>query len=199
MRHFRRIILAIALAISAGMMIPTASAQAGPGWVDFCVPPMVWSPSHGSFVPNPNCHKVFIEHQCPPGCVIWSDYWEQDFNPDWQEKYFHEWNLGLESLLESRLAQDPKLAEGLRFDAIERFLFAAEIRAEQGVEAKLFGVGWLDPESGKMFEGGTAQLWEVSEHLTAGQNLMVEGLKDPKSVDYAMEHLDAAAKGLGIG
>lgn len=193
MRLLRRILLAFALAVSTTMMMPTTAAQAGPDWVEFCYPPTVPGPVPGTMVPNTDCPKVFIGfHDCPPDCIAWIGRWDPEIDPLWQREYFSQWGKAFETFRDSHLAQDPEVAEQLRFDAIEGFTYAAKIRAELGGEVQLHEVGWMDPESGKTFEDESGMLWKIGEHLTAGQQLMIESLEQPELRDEAMAHYDEA-------
>lgn len=193
MRLFRRILLAFALAVSTTMIMPTATAQAGPGWVEICYPPLVPGPVPGTTVINTDCPKIFIGfHDCPPNCTAWIGRWIQDIDPVWQREYHREWNKAFEAFRDSRLTQDPKLAEQLRLQAVEGFTYAAKIRAELGGEVELFEVGWIDNKTGKFFEDETGMLWKIGEHLTAGQQLMIAALEKPEFTDEAMAHYDEA-------
>jgi hypothetical protein len=121
--------------------------------------------------------------------------WDPEVDPLWQFEYFHQFNQGFRTLLESHLADKPEVAEQLRDEATERFLYAAQLR--KGTEVQLFGVGWIDRKSGETFEDESQMLWQVGEQLTAGQQQMMKALEEPELVDSAMESFDAAIEMFG--
>ncbi|MEU5156511.1 hypothetical protein [Glycomyces sp. NPDC021274] len=200
MRLLRRILLAFALAVSTTMIIPTTAVQAGPGyWTQLCFPPVVPGPVPGTVVINTDCPGFAIEfNDCPPNCTAWIGRWVQDIDPVWQREYHFAWDKALEALRDSHLSQDPKLAEQLRFEAIDGFTHAAKIRAELGDELKLHEVGWIDTKTGKFFEDESGMLWKIGEHLIAGQQLMIESLEKPELQDEAMAHYEEALGLLGV-
>ncbi|THV21749.1 hypothetical protein [Glycomyces paridis] len=195
MRHLRRILIAITLALSATMFIPATAAQAANEWVKICFGGFV-SDGEGGFYWDPCAIEVDvflgqeIELPCRPPCGLGFDYLDPKIRWDEQYKYFERLDLGLERLSESRLTKDPDLAQKLRDESIEHFLAAAEIR--EGANVELNEVAWVDYETGKILEGDDQLLWAVGKDLLAGQQLMLKGLEDPKGVEAAMEAYESA-------
>jgi hypothetical protein len=199
MRYLRRIMLALALAVSATMLIPATAAQAGPGWAKLCVPGWVWVGDVRVWSVCATEIDVYIHEEipfpCPPSCGPMHRFWDDKIDWDMQFDYFEQWDLGIETLAASRIAKDPQLAQELRFKATEYLLAAAELR--KGLAVELAGVAWVDPESGKIYEGDDQLLWAVGKDLLAGQQLMMEAVDNPKAVAPAMEAYDSALTQLG--
>lgn len=203
MGRFRRILLAVALVVSATLLAPPAPASAGGQPVTICF-------QVGTVGGRPifDCHTIILPEfkpvpigpidclSCPPVFDIWDRV-----DPQKRFEYLDRLGRGLTLLSESAQATDPVKAKQLRELATESFWASATFL--DGSEVKLSQVGWADLKNEKFIVEPDPQPMLVAsgEHLAAGLTLMQKALGDPTpqpNIEAAMARFDQAYKELGV-
>ncbi|SCL29644.1 hypothetical protein GA0070616_3922 [Micromonospora nigra] len=202
MGRVRRILLALALVVSATLLVPAAPASAAGQPVTVCF-------KVGEFggVPIFDCHTIllpdFKPHPIGPdeclSCPPVFDLWDR-IDPEKRFEYLDRLGRGLSLLGESAQAVDPDKAKHLRELATENLWSSAKLL--DGSEVKLGQVGWADLKNGKFHGDPDPQpsLVTSGENLTGGLELMQKALGDPQpepNIEAAMARFDEAYKDLG--
>lgn len=193
MHLVKRLLIALALVVSAVVLIP-APAQAGGGYMRVCFPVETrW----GTFW---DCHWIEVpvfgpRDPWPPECLTCGldvDFWKDDrVNPEILERFHVDLGKGLAVLAESHLVEDEKLRERLRAESFALFTSAAKAVEKYPVE--LHETAWVDIESGKVFESKDPLLHSVGRELAAGIASIQANLWDPQpDPPAALKHFDAA-------
>ena len=190
----QRLMLAVALVAAAIMFVPSP-AQAGGFPFRICISPDI--PCLTIEIPIPEPHDDW-----PPGCeecIAFLDFWKYKVNPGIVEEFTEQFGKGLGIFAESRLVEDPKLAEQLRQSSLEYFLSAAKVIEKETVE--LDTVGWFNPETGKFHEDPNSQpvLEAFGKELATGTQLFQKSLGNPQpepNLEAALAHFDAAFEAL---
>ncbi|GIJ78313.1 hypothetical protein SAMN05443287_10194 [Micromonospora phaseoli] len=199
----RRILLAMALVVSATLLVPAAPASAGGRPVTVCF-------KVGEFGGRPifDCHTILLPEfkpvpigpieclTCPPVFDLWDR-----IDPEWRFEYLDRLGRGLSFLGEAAQAVDPVKAKQLRELATENFWSAAKLL--NGSEVKLGQVGWADLKNEKFHGDPDPQpsLVASGENLVVGLALMQKALGDPHpepNIEAAMARFDQAYKDLGV-
>ncbi|GIJ26104.1 hypothetical protein Vqi01_12660 [Micromonospora qiuiae] len=198
----RRILLAMALAVTATLLVPATSASAAGQPVTICF-------RVGEFngMPIFDCHTIVLpdfkpKPIGPDGCLSCPpvfDLWDQ-IHPKERVAYLDQLGRGLSLLGEAAQCGDPGKAAALRKLATESFLSSAKLL--NGSAVKLAQVGWADLKNGKFYADPTPQpsLEASGQHLVAGLGLMQKSLLDvhpETSIKEAMARFDLAYKELG--
>lgn len=193
MRLIRQVMIAVTLVISAVFFVP-ATAQAGPGWFDFCVP--TTSPL------RPICMKVYVEQMgprpwWPPECKCdpTMDLTKEWIDPAIRYEFGDYLGQGMAVLAEATFTKDEKLAEQLRVEAGELFLNAAMVVAQYDIA--LQSVGWVDQETGEYYESQLPDAWITTGRAIAeGVNVLQDSLGKDPDIEGAMKHFDEAYAGI---
>ncbi|MCC3761847.1 hypothetical protein K3N28_02005 [Glycomyces sp. TRM65418] len=198
----QRLVLAVAFAVAALMFIP-APAQAGGRWIEICT---YIELTDDVFVID-DCHMVYLpipepSDPWPPdcwNCILAFDIWDDKIDPGLVFEFNQYFNKGFGLLAESRLTEDPKLADQMRKSSVEYFLAAAKALGQYTVA--LDAVGWANPDTGEIHhDSGTQPLLETfGKELAAGTTLFQGALWEQQpgaSVDAALAHYDAALDAL---
>ena len=199
----RRILLAMALVVTATLLVPATPASAGGRPVTICF-------QVGEFGGRPifDCHTIMLPEfkpapigpieclTCPPVYDLWDR-----IDPQKRFEYLDRLGRGLSFLGESAQAQDPVKAKYLRELATENFLASAKLL--DGSEVKLGQVGWADLKNERFIGDPDPQPMLVAsgENLAVGLALMQKALGDPDpqpSIAAAMARFDQAYKDLGV-
>nr|MDT0663368.1 hypothetical protein [Micromonospora sp. DSM 115978] len=203
MGHVKRIMLAMALVVTATLLVPAAPANAGGRPVTICF-------QVGTVGGRPifDCHTILLPEfkpvpigpieclSCPPVYDLWDRV-----DPLKRFEYLNRLGQGLTLLGESAQAVDPAKAKHLRELATENFLSSAALL--DGSEVKLGQVGWADLKNGKFHGDPDPQPMLVAsgENVAAGLALMQKALGDPDpqpNIEAAMTRFDSAYKELGV-
>ncbi|MFG3340309.1 hypothetical protein [Glycomyces sp. NPDC048151] len=190
----QRLLLAVALAVSAILFVP-APAQAAWPTMTICF----WAVNDDGTWERV-CYTIDVpvagpRKGWPRDCWVCAPSWnfgEDVVNP----AEFHErLGKGLALLSQSSLEKDEKLAAQLRDEAVREFYTAAEVL--KGSKAPFKEFAWIEPESGKVFADPDPHPWQtaIGSDLEAGISLMQEAVYDPQPVPWieaAMKHFDQA-------
>jgi hypothetical protein len=190
----QRLMLAVALVAAAIMFVP-APAQAGGFPFRICISPDI--PCVTFEIPILEPHDDW-----PPGCeecIAALDFWKYKINPGLAEAFTEQFAKGLGIFAESRLVEDPKLADQLRQSSVEYFLSAAKVLEKETVEFDSFG--WFNPKTGEFHEDPNSQplMESFGKDLATGTQLFQKALGDPDpqpSLEAALAHFDAAFEAL---
>jgi hypothetical protein len=230
MRRLRRTLLAVVLAVSATLLVPSGAAQAeeDPSQIYPLYSPIVmWEGEQPvivggthTFVDVPELEKYvefkwgatdaytpWPEPPLPdpvpwpwpwpwPGCLSCPPHWvsilEPGLDPEFQAEFLDVFHQAHGRLITSMLieAEDPDAAQEFRNEAAELYLVAAEMA--QGTEIALYGVGWIDEETGVAYLNEDGEAQEFGELIASGAQLSIEALEDPEAVEGALEAFEAA-------
>lgn len=159
---------------------PWGSTEAYTPWPDPPLPdPLPWPWPW----PWPECLS------CPPH---WVSILEPGLDVERQTAFLDVFNQAHGRLITAMIvgAEDPDAALEIRNEAAELYLAAAEIA--QGTEIALYGVGWVDEETGVAYLNEDGEAQEYGELIAAGAQLSVEALENPEVVEEALETFEAA-------
>ncbi|MCL7461004.1 hypothetical protein AB0I85_04190 [Micromonospora echinofusca] len=201
MGRFRRMLLAVALVVTATLLVPVTPANAAGRPVTICFQvgevdgrpifdcPTVLLPE---FEPKPIGPVECLS--CPPVFDLWDR-----IDPEKRFEYLNRLGRGLSLLGEAAQAVDPVKAKYLRESATESFRSSAKLL--DGSEVKLGQVGWADLKNEKFHGDPDPQpsLVASGENLAGGLGLMQQALGDPQpepNIAAAMARFDQAYKDL---
>lgn len=191
MRTIRRIVMAMALVVSATLIAPAGAAHAASyGGVLICFD--IWK---GEYYPCGTIHLPIKELEglgeppwgpecdCPPRIDIRINDPRDVLGPDDLLGVLDGLNHGFELLVEARSAEDP---EPLRRDAGEVFRGTAELLGDAELDVGL--AGYFDPERNESY--GHPAMVPVGESFVAGTRTMQQAVHDPAHIDEGVDHFN---------
>lgn len=192
----QRLLLAVALAVSAILIVP-APAQAEIFELRVCTSPDIM-PCPTWRIDLPDAVGPWDPDKCPH-CDLLVDFMKGYTDPAVSKQFDESFSKGFDLLADSRLVQDPALAEKMRWASVDYFVNAA--KAIEKYDVALETVGWFDPKAGKFFEHPESQanLDVFGKELAAGTQIFQASLVDPDpqpSFEEALFHYDAAINAL---
>lgn len=189
MRFVQRVLLTMALAVSAFTLAPAGAANA----VVFDCDEYEFNRSTIWLCRPMLFPKVEWDPEVCPDCLLSLDLEIYEIKPEIEDRILTGLLETLLSLDRAAFAKDPELAERYLRQAYESALATGEVMAEHEAWVKPGRVGAVDPESGKFYEESVPIVEAVGEHMAEGMNLL-GGLAGKPDIDGAFAHFEQVNK-----